>query len=496
MKPKTLSPLGFMMEYIGIQTTALAQALHVDASLISKWKTGNRTLSAHSIYMNEVIAFFLNDETCPVSIVKQALGDMYPHEEITTPNQLEALLRRALTTNTLPLPAMPALSGPGSSSLTALSFTGNSGRREAISQLLSYAETMTTPGDIIFIDSEEYLWLLEDTTYIEQFTQRIMGLLYKGFRAKFVIHYSSYRERFINLFNACSPLIFHRNVDWYYYEYYDELLMNFSFFILNHAVSLLGTSVDKTDSNTIIFTDPSLVIQHENMAKHMIGQCHELFHTFHPSSIEEVVDGIYHFKRHGAFYSYLPSPAFVSAKEYLQREILINNGLAEDEITKYLDLNNKFRKATSCHFLKKEAPTEPFIYIFQLEEMMRRIQEHTFISGSLTLLNGKAVQITKRQYAQELRDLARDLLKYDMMRIIFVSVKDQLPLPSINCWCKQNLWMIQMDDIGFRVSDEISIVNAASILLERCIRKVPPERKNKPSVQQFLLDLAEELEGE
>lgn len=484
MKAKSLSPLGFIIESLGIQTAAFAQALHVDASLISKWKTGNRVLSPKSMYFDDVITYLMAWQGERLSRI---LLDMYPTESLTTPAQQESLLRKALSASppTRPLPQ---------ASLLPQSFTGNAGRREAITKLLDYAETMTTPGTLLFVDSEEYHWLLEDEGFAETFTKRILALLYKGFHATFVIHYSSYRERFIRLFNACSPLIFHRNVDWYYFEYYDELLMNFSFFIVNHSLSLLGMSVEKDDSSTLLFTDTSIVIRHEMMAKHMISRCRALFHTFHPSEIETIVNGIYHFKRHGAFYSFLPSPAFMSAKEYLQREILAANGMTEADILAYLDLNNKFRKATSCHFLHKEAPDDPFIYIFQLEEMLNRLHQATFISGSLTLLNGQTVQITKRYYAQELRDLARDLIKYDMMQIIFVSEKDGLSLPAINCWCKRNFWMVQMDNAGFRFSDETSIVNAAAVLLERCIRKVPPERKDKELVKQFLLDLADELD--
>lgn len=55
--------------------------------------------------------------------------------------------------------------------------------------------------------------------------------------------------------------------------------------------------------------------------------------------------------------------------------------------------------------------------------------------------------------------------------------------------------MIQMDDKGFRASEKVSIVNAAAVTLERCMRKVPPERKNKDSIKNVLLELADSLDG-
>ncbi|MCD7864933.1 MAG: hypothetical protein LUG54_02730 [Clostridiales bacterium] len=250
------------------------------------------------------------------------------------------------------------------------------------------------------------------------------------------------------------------------------------------------------NSSSIVFTDNNMVIRHEAIADYVIARCRCLFDDFNPSEFETVVNDIYPFKRKGSFYCILPAPAFMSVKEYLLKEILADNGINEEDSRIYLELYNRFRKLTSCHYFKKDMPEEPFIYIFQLEEMIKRVREKTFISGSLTLLNGKTVKVTKRQYAQEIRDLAKDLMKYENMQIVFVSEKDLAPLPYISCWCQQNLWMVQMDKEGFRLSDEISVVNAAASALEQCIRRTPPERKNKENVQKLLLDLAEELETE
>ena len=46
---------------------------------------------------------------------------------------------------------------------------------------------------------------------------------------------------------------------------------------------------------------------------------------------------------------------------------------------------------------------------------------------------------------------------------------------------------------GERLSDEAGIVSAASITFERCIRHIPPSRKDKDAVCRYLLRLAEEV---
>lgn len=138
---------------------------------------------------------------------------------------------------------------------------------------------------------------------------------------------------------------------------------------------------------------------------------------------------------------------------------------------------------------------EPFIYIFQLEEMERRLATQPFISNSLSLLGGHYVCISPTQYACALRVLADELMRYPNLQIALVSERDHVPLPALNCWCQRSTWLIQMDADGFRISDEPGIVQAASTTLERCLRLIPPVRKEKASVRNYLLTLADELES-
>lgn len=496
MKNKTLSTLGFFMQYLNIPTGSMSQALHVDASLVSKWKTGKRAFSDKTIYFDQVLDYLLaQGAPSHHQLLKDALLELYPHETMEQVADMEQLLRQALSSTPLRETASQhKLSSPHAHTVPTLVFEGNAGRREAMEQMMDYARHMTVPGELIFLDSEEYAWILEDKAFSARFLEQVIDLLHKGFHAKFVIHYSALGGRFAEFFHTCSALIFHRNVEWYYYEYYDEKIIHLSFFILNHAVSLLGISAEGQPPSTMVFTDSACVIQHEGLANHVIEQCSSVFQSFHPMDFRELVNDIPHFQRRGAFYTFLPVPAFLSSPESLLRDILTQNGIRPDEIEQQLLVSDRFRQVTACDYSKKGRQQEPFVLIFQLEPMLRRIQEDVFVSGSLTILNGKQICVTKRQIAQEIRHVAQELMQYPHMHIVLASEKDNIRLPSINCWCKQNQWIVQMNREGFRLSDEISIVNAAASALENCVRRVPPARKEKQAVYRFLLDLAEELD--
>lgn len=500
MKTRRLSTLGFLMDRLNIPTVSLSRELHVDASLVSKWKSGDRYLNSRSIYFDQVICFLMDEsEKSDHQILKKALSEIHPLEDIESLDCPEPFLRQLLSNPKLTVPDSRKTAYVESQHMAQISiFEQNSGRRKAALQLLDYAEKMPSPGQIIFIDSEEYDWLLEDETFSHNFIARLNTLLSLGFSAQFVIHFSSYRERFVRFFETCNILLFHRNVEWYYYEYYDENVFDFSLFVLDKSISLLGLSSNSSNSTTMIFTDTPSVLHHGMLAETVIARCQKLFINFEPDKCKDVVDFIRLIRKRGALYAYLPAPAFVSAKTDLLQEILQNNEIDPALAEQCIAVNKLMRDIVHTQFHGLEDYPERITQILQLEEMIKRAKSNPFISCSLTLLGGKQVKVTKHQYARCLRNLADALAKYPNLEIAFVSEKDHIPLPNIpemNCWCKQNTWMVQMDQCGFRLSDEVSIVNAASVTLERCIRRIPPERKEKASVISFLLRFADELDS-
>lgn len=491
MKKKSLSTLGYIMEALNIPTVSMSRSIHVDASLISKWKTGDRNISPKSIYFEDVIDFIMQESTNTIhQNLKNILINLYPHEKIEDEKQIENLLRQALS-NSKNIDSTTKLASNKNNIISAITFQDNHGRREAISKLLDYAESMTVPGEILFVEHEEFYWLLEDENYAKAFVNRIENLIHKGFHAVFVIHYSVYKDQLVKLFDICSPLIFHRNIDWYYYEYYDETSINFSFFILNNALSLLGFSANSLTSSTIAFTNTDIVIQHELMARHLIDYCQPFFSNFKLNDVTELITDISQFRKMGPLYSYLPAPVFLISEESTLCEIL-KNQVDYKVIEKCLNLNKLLKKVIYPNDSTKK---ETFIYIFQYEELLHRASQYTFVSTSLSIACEKTILITAQQYANKLRYLAKILLEYDNIIIVLVSKKDQVSLPNINCWCKKDIWMAQMNTNGLRLSSEFTIVNAASTKWERCIRAIPSQRKEKQPVSQFLLELADRCEN-
>ena len=279
-------PFALLLARLGVPVTVLARHLHVDASLVSKWKSGRRRLSEHSGHFGPFLDFFLLEDEERASRVIEILKELNPLDALDTQGAIRARLQAFLLSRAS-LPLEPVFLEVSRAACVAkvLIYEGGEGRRDAISEVLDLAEAMPEPGRIIFIECEQYRWLLEDPDYVRRWQDRLYRLLERGFRATFVVHFTVYHEQFFHFFRFCSPLLFHRNVDWHYHEYYDAEVHWFSFFILEHARSVMGLSMGPGHCDTTVFSDARSIAQHKRVVEMVQASSRPLFRDFSQSRL-------------------------------------------------------------------------------------------------------------------------------------------------------------------------------------------------------------------
>lgn len=500
MKSRKTSTLGYFIDFLNIQTTTMAKALHVDPSLISKWKSGARQLTEQSAYFDDVIQYLIKSSSYDdYKTLKNALTDLFPHENFLEYSQIERYLRYALSDNKISddNPDKSQILFGNVKTVPAIIFDNMEGRHDAVNKLFDYAESIAEPGELTFIDTDSFHWIWADNGFSRLFTHRLLKLLNKGYHATFAIRNSSSEKNVRKFFDSCSPIIFHKNVRWYYVQYYDAPIIGFSLMLINHSISVIGMFTQETNLTTMIFKDSSVILQHEAFAKNFIMNCIPLFVDFKPFEMPRIIADTPRFRRKHSFYAFLPVPAFIAVDTGLLKEILYENKMEEssDTYKSVLELNLFFKELSGIHNSGTFSDNQETVLIFQIEKMLERAEKRTFESNSLTLSCKKKIMIQPRQYAAELRSLADTLCSNPNVHIVLASKKDTVPLPYINCWCMQNSYMLQMYDRGFCLCDESIVVSVAFNALERCIHKVPPERKERQSVADFLTELADELDN-
>lgn len=513
MTERKLSTLGYLMDRLGLSTAALARRLHVDASLVSKWRSGSRRLSAKSVYFDEVCRMLL--EQNPMALA-DALRSLVPLEEpkgeevdvsgtgdgglsgaAGTSEEwglpgTEALLYRVLNDRHFTVPKAFTIRAEALCTAEIAIYTSGEGRRQAISDLLEIAEAMETPGELFYVDSEQTGWLLDDTAYAREWVGRMVRLLDRGFVFKAALHFSVSVDKFVAFFQLCSPLIFHRNARWFYHQYYDENIYWFSFFILEHAMSIAGMSMSQEQTSATVYTDAYSVLQHRNVVEMVLTSCRPMFSDLSMGLGAEAARMLRQQGRAGeTLFSYLPAPAFMSAGEQLFDDILRENEITGTAASRLREINRQLRGLVENQLAGGEGE---FIQILQLGEMERRA-DTCFVSTSLSLLGKKQVVVSPAQYARGLRELALRLEAFPSYRLFLAADDDDIRLPAMNCWCRGASWMVQMDREGFRLCREPTLCSAAYTTLEQGWRRVPPGRKDPAAVRAVLERLIGRLEA-
>lgn len=177
MGARNQSAFGYIMNYTNTPTVQMAQALHIDASLVSKWKTSFRNLSAKSIYFADVVDFFISLNTEDENYaLKDALLSFYPLEDLSSETSLRATLVKILTHKNLnhPNADTPICSDKGTETTTWI-YDDDEGQRAAISSLLDMAEAMNIPGELTFAEADSFIWMIHDEAYASEFCQRMIS---------------------------------------------------------------------------------------------------------------------------------------------------------------------------------------------------------------------------------------------------------------------------------------------------------------------------------
>lgn len=177
MEARNQSAFGYIMNYTNTPTVQMAQALHIDASLVSKWKTSSRNLSAKSIYFADVVDFFISLNTEDENYaLKDALLSFYPLEDLSNETSLRATLVKILTHKNLnhPNADAPICSNKGTETTTWI-YHDDEGQRVAISSLLDMAEAMNIPGELTFAEADSFIWMIHEEAYASEFCQRMIS---------------------------------------------------------------------------------------------------------------------------------------------------------------------------------------------------------------------------------------------------------------------------------------------------------------------------------
>ncbi len=320
--------LNALMHLFKISNSKLSRGIGVDASLISRWKSGERKISPNSPHIPMLASYFLklnayhyqreyldkiiaarqadqqaNDETQRVHVLADWLisadpPDPQPDEQ---PEQLAQSL--SLIANITDILTGVGISSSESDIRAAANkrmallpgrslryevFEGRSGRRQAILDALNQVLKSSEKHEIFMTSEDDNRWVSEDTNFYNLWTQLLRKIVEKGHQIT-LIHVVNRRvNEIMAMLSYWMPLHMSGRMNSYYYPRYGDRRIRQTFLIVKGESALFSNTIGDFSGNdlTYRFDDPVTVEQNMRLFMVHLSQCRPLFNIFKRDGIK------------------------------------------------------------------------------------------------------------------------------------------------------------------------------------------------------------------
>lgn len=307
-----------------ISNSRLARAIHVDTSLVSRWKTGERIPSALSPHIAAVASFFVQTDAYPyqrayldkllavllrehkdadqqtrihalaswlTSGDARELPDMPERMAISAdgPDQLVGSIRQAVSGAAGPQPVLPSGSQAGWSEAVqpgtpaqSMLYRGLDGRRQAVVNLLQSVLGQDETCELLLVSEEPMDWLLGDPAFTRHWASLMLQMIRRGHQIT-VIHIVNRQSQDIALIvDYWLPLHLAGHMQSFYKPHYDDPAIRQSLFIVRNRLACRSLSSGPMDGQCVteVSQDPVLVEHMTQVYAGYLSQCLPLLKAY------------------------------------------------------------------------------------------------------------------------------------------------------------------------------------------------------------------------
>ena len=262
--------LDYLMKLTSTSNKQLATALSVDASLVSRIRTGKRGAPRNPQYREAMAAYFarrcttdyqlsalaetIGNKFLKLNMNQRTLSDILYNWLSGGPDKLEHYLfdyagpeseKGTPEVRTARQPHAPA----------DFSFFGSAGKRDAVTELISGLFSLSAPLTVYLFSDECLDWAAENVSFFHELKRDAMRLLQKGFKICRIVPPGTELSLVDQTFRHWAPLFFTGNVVNYYYpKLRDDLHRRTMVVIPNHAALVSSSEGPDAPSRLTMLT--------------------------------------------------------------------------------------------------------------------------------------------------------------------------------------------------------------------------------------------------
>lgn len=320
--------LNALMHLFKINNSKLSRGIGVDASLISRWKSGERKISPNSPHIPMLSNFFLKlnayqyqreyldriiaarlpagqtlDDASRIHMLTDWLiSDEQPEAQpAQQPEKLaqsisliagisDLLAGRAGPMSDLaPYPASSPIepaSNPGWQPFVTPGlisnyeiFSGRPGRRQAVLNLLLEVLQSDEKQEIYLTDEDDMHWLTEDESYVALWASLLRQIIEKGHEVTLIHIFSRRVNEIMRMLAYWMPLHLAGRLHSYYYPRYGDRRIRQTFLIVRNRAAIISNTIADFTMNdlTYRYDNHETVEQHLHIFMAHLSQCKPLF---------------------------------------------------------------------------------------------------------------------------------------------------------------------------------------------------------------------------
>lgn len=320
--------LNVLMHLFKLSNSKLARGISVDASLVSRWLSGERKISPNSPHIPKMASYFLKlnayhyQKEYLERIIAARISDSQIHDDAERVHiladwlisgdkpdpqpeqQPEQLLQSTSMISSLseilsgkeqkfedPITAPPILPGVQQ---TCEIFEGRDGRRQAVLNILSQVVQSQQKLNLYMTSEDDARWMTEAPDFAAKFANLLHQVIKNGHQITLIHMLSKKVNEIMNMMLNWIPLHMIGHVNSYYFPRFNDRRIRQTYLIVQGKTALTSSTIADFSGNdlTYCFSDAASVDQNLRLFMVHLSQCRPLFSLYNKLNMKTYYDQI------------------------------------------------------------------------------------------------------------------------------------------------------------------------------------------------------------
>ncbi len=485
MPKPTTTPLGYLMDMLYIQGTQLAKMVHVDRTVVSRWKNGRTELNMKSGYFDDIVKALLDiNEQQGLGTLERFFSSL-TQKTVDKRKELQKLVSTWLVSKEFDRQFKETDTTGSLYNASYKIFKGISGKWDAMQYMMDVLGSLSDRELLCGYDVS--MDIPADTRDTGAFQKKLLGVLDRNCEVNLLFFINRPTDEVFYSFEAWLPIFLHRRTSAFFtYDvhapFYDYI------YSIKGKLALVGTSHDNNRANlyTAVYDDPMTLNQIDSYLDSLRGNMKPLYT---------------HLDSHNMRLDYGDSPLFKHFKnasgQYIMQEsfplITFHRDTIQDIIADLeLDANEEHRllafiKTYALQSRKMFAENEFTRIVFSFEYLQNIKSEPVLEVASFSSLLGRKIMIPTKYLIQETKSLIEFANHSSRIEIALRPTNVEAFLSNSNVWVKNNAlyYIVPDNNASVRlISEEFATVNALYAKAEEYWRNLPYECKQQTWISE------------